>query len=100
MSVNQPDPKIPNDDNGKGLRIIGWLLLIWTAISLIWINPQQWHARFMPIVDSSCFVAGLFFVGLGYWVGSRAQREELIIERAHDLALASEDGAEQHDPAA
>ena len=98
MSVHEAEPNVPNDDNGKGLRMIGWILLIWTGISLVWVPPNQWvNHRFMPVVDAACFIAGLVFVVTGYVVAWRTPPERVLNERAHDLIAASEDGADQHD---
>jgi hypothetical protein len=97
MSVYDPEPKIPNSDSGKGLRVIGWLLLIWTGIMLVWTPPNQWVTNYMPVVTGLCFVGGIGFVIAGYVVAWRTPREEVLQERAHDLMEASEDGAIQHD---
>jgi len=71
MSVHDPEPKIPNDDNGKGLRMIGWLLL--------------------------CFVGGVFFVALGYYVGRRTPSDIELDERAHDMMMATGGAGSQND---
>ena len=87
MSVLDAEPKVPNDDNGRGLRLIGWILLIWTGISLVWIPPRQWQSSYMPMVNAACFIGGLFFVALGYYVAWRASSETELTERTHDLML-------------
>jgi hypothetical protein len=71
------------------LRLIGWVLLIWTGISLVWIPPRQWREgeSFMPLVIAACFIGGLVFLGLGYYVGWRAPSETELTERTHDLML-------------
>jgi|SRR3954454_7616677 hypothetical protein len=99
MSVNDADPRVPNDDNGKGLRLIGWLLLIWTGVSMLAIPPWNWVSRYMPVVDILCFTGGLVMLGIGYWVAGRTPSAASIIEHAHDLAEHSEDGANQYDHA-
>lgn len=87
MSVLDAEPKVPNDDNGQGLRLIGWVLLIWTGVSLVWIPPRQWQSNFMPMVNTLCFVGGIAFVALGYYVGWRSPSEMEVTERTHDLML-------------
>jgi len=101
MSVMEPEPRIPNDDNGRGLRGIGWFLLVWVVISMVWIPPNQWQGhRFMAMVVIGCGVAGILFLVTGYIVGRRTRPEEVLQEEAHDRMVASEDGADQHDAVA
>lgn len=95
MSVHDPEPEVPNDDNGKGLRMIGWFLLIWAGISVIWIPPHTWWTSWMAWVSGLCLIGGLLFVGIGYYVAWKAPSETEIGERAHDLIAASEDGSPQ-----
>ena len=97
MSVHDPEPKIPNDDNGKGLRMIGWLLLLWTGITFIWIPFHVRDANFMKWVDIGCFIGGVFFVALGYYVGRRAPSDIEVDERAHDMMMASGGAGAQND---
>ncbi len=99
MSVHDLEPKIPNDDNGKGLRMIGWLLLLWTGITFIWIPFHVRDAKFMMWVDIACFVSGVFFVALGYYVAQRAPSDVELDERAHDMMMATGAGS-QNDEAA
>jgi hypothetical protein len=99
MSVHDPEPNIPNDDSGKGLRIIGWLLLLWAGISYVWIPPHLWNTKWMPAVIGTCFVAGLFFVGIGYFVAKRSPSDIELDERAHDLMAATHSGQQNDEPA-
>jgi len=92
MSVWQPEPRIPNDDNKKGLRLIGWLLLIWTAITFVVIPKEQVHSSYMPIVRWACGLGGLFFLLLGYLVGRESHTKEQIDTEAHDMMVASHSG--------
>jgi hypothetical protein len=85
MSVLDAEPKVPNDDNGKGLRLIGWILLIWTAASMIWIPMRLWWSNFMPILNAVMFAAGLMFLGIGFYVGRRTPSETVLAERTHEL---------------
>jgi hypothetical protein len=101
MSVMEPEPRIPNDDNGRGLRGIGWFLLAWVVIAMIWIPPNQWRDQgFMAMVVIGCALAGILFLVAGYIVGRRTRPEEVLQEEAHDRIAASEDGADQHDAVA
>ena len=106
MSVYDPEPKVPNDDNGRGLRGIGWFLLFWVAVAFVWVPPTQWFSNlhgtsdYMPLVLAVCFGFGLAFVLAGMIVGRRSRSETVIQEDAHDKMLASEDGADQHDAVA
>jgi hypothetical protein len=96
MSVHDPEPKVPCDDAGKGLRMIGWFLLLWTGATLVWIpNHLRWTS-YMMWVDVICFIAGVGFVGAGYYVAWKTPDEIELDERAHDLRIASEDGCDQH----
>ena len=89
MSVLDAEPKVPNDDNGRGLRLIGWVLLIWTGISMVWIPPRQWREgeSFMPLVNAACFIGGLLFLVIGFFVGRRSPSDTELTERTHDLML-------------
>ena len=99
MSVHDPEPKIPNDDNGKGLRMIGWILLLWTGVTLIVIPFHVRNTEFMKWVDVGCFAAGIFFVALGYYVGRRTRPEIELDEITHDMMAATHSG-NQNDNAA
>lgn len=86
MSVLDAEPRVPNDDSGRGLRLIGWALLIWTGISLLWIPPRQWReTNYMPLVNAACFIGGLLFLAAGFWVGRRTPSDAELAERTHDL---------------
>jgi hypothetical protein len=106
MSVYDPEPKVPCDDNGRGIRGIGWFLLFWVAVAFIWVPPTQWFSNlhgasdYMPLVLSACFGFGVAFVIAGYVVSRRTRPEDRLQEEAHDAMLASEDGADQHDAVA
>jgi hypothetical protein len=101
MSVQEPEPRIPNDDNGRGLRGIGWFLLLWVAIGLVWIPPNQWRdAGFMARVLLGCGIAGILFLIAGFIVGRRTPPAEVLQQQAHDRIAASDDGADQHDSVA
>jgi hypothetical protein len=100
MSVYTPDPKIPHDDNSKGFRVIGFMLLIFTAFSLVVVPPNQWKSLYMPIVDTTMFIAGVWCVTYGFFLRSHRTSRASMAERAHDLMVASEDGSDQHDAVA
>ena len=106
MSVYDPEPKVPNDDNGRGIRGIGWFLLFWVARAFVWVPPSQWFSNlhgassYIPLLLATIFGFGLAFVIAGYVVGWRTRSETAIQEDAHDKMLASEDGADQHDAVA
>jgi hypothetical protein len=89
MSVLDAEPKVPNDDTGRGLRLIGWVLLIWTGVSLIWIPPRQWREgeSYMPLVNAACFIAGLAFLAWGFIAGRRSPSDIELTERTHDLMV-------------
>jgi hypothetical protein len=103
MSVHDPEPKVPNDDNGRGIRGIGWFLLFWVVVSFIWVPPGQWFSNlhgesaYIPRLLLALFVSGAAFVIAGYIVSYRSRSETSIQEEAHDKMMASEDGADQHD---
>jgi hypothetical protein len=99
MSVHDPEPKIPNDDNGKGLRIIGWILILWAGLSFIVIPPNLWNTDWMPIVNATCFIVGLLFVIGGFVVARRARPEIELDEITHDMMLATHSGHQNDDPA-
>jgi hypothetical protein len=100
MSVLDAEPKVPNDDNGRGLRVIGWTLLIWTGISLVWIPPRMWreHESYMPLVNAACFIGGLLFLAIGFMVGRREPSQTELAERTHEL-MANHEGHQNDDPA-
>jgi hypothetical protein len=56
-------------------------------------------ANFMMWVDIVCFVAGVFFVALGYHVGRRAPSDVELDERAHDMMAATGNGNQNDEPA-
>jgi hypothetical protein len=97
MSVHDPEPHIPRDDSGKGLRMIGWFLLLWTFATLVWIPSHTRWTNYMMWVDIICFMAGIGFVGAGYYVAWKTPDEIELDERAHELIAQSEDGSDQHD---
>ena len=99
MSVHDPEPKIPNDDNGKGLRMIGWFLLLWAGATLVWIPSHTRWTNWMAWVGAICFGAGLAFVGIGYWVQWKTPSEIELDERAHDLMASTHEGFQNDDPA-
>ena len=99
MSVHDPEPKIPNDDNGKGLRMIGWFLLLWAGATVVWIPPHARWTSWMAWVGAICFGAGLAFVGIGYWVQWKTPDEIELDERAHDMMAATHSGFQNDDPA-
>jgi hypothetical protein len=106
MSVYDPEPNVPNDDNGRGIRGIGWFLLFWVVVSFVWIPPSQWFSNlrrsdsYIPQLLVALAVSGIAFVIAGYIVSYRSRSETAIQEDAHDKILASEDGADQHDAVA
>ncbi len=100
MSVYERDPKIPNDDNSKGFRVIGYILLIFTAVSLVVVPPSQWHSLYMPLVDAAMFAIGVWFLTYGFLLRRHRTSKTVLAEIAHDRMVASEDGAGQHDHAA
>jgi|SwirhisoilCB3_FD_contig_71_669883_length_533_multi_2_in_0_out_0_2 hypothetical protein len=100
MSVHDPEPKIPNDDNGKGLRMIGWFLLLWTLATIVWIPFHLRWTSYMAWVDAVCFGAGLSFVGIGYWVQRKTPSDIEMNERCHDMMAATGDGQQNDEFAA
>lgn len=98
MSVLEAEPKVPNDDNGRGLRVIGWILVLWTIASMIWIPMRLWWTNFMPILNAVMFIAGLGFLGVGYYIGRRAPSAAALAERTHDL-MAGHEGHQNDEPA-
>ena len=98
MSVLDAEPKVPNDDSGRGLRLIGWILVMWTGASMIWIPARLWWTNFMPILNAMMFIAGLGFVAWGYYVGRHTPSETVLTERTHDLMLQHE-GHQNDEPA-
>ena len=99
MTVNDPEPNIPNDDTGKGLKVIGVMLVLWAGFSFMWIPPHLWMSLWMPIVDGLCLVVGLAFIIWGFWSDYKAPSEDALIERTHDLMEATHSGHQNDDPA-
>lgn len=85
MSVLDAEPKIPNDDSGRGLRVIGWILVLWTMASMIWIPMRLWWTNFMPILNAVMFFTGVSFLVWGFYVGRHTPSETVLAERTHDL---------------
>jgi hypothetical protein len=77
--------------------MIGWFLLLWTGATLVWIPLHNRFTSYMTYIDIICFVGGLLFVGIGYYVAWKTPDEIELDEKAHDLRNASEDGCDQHD---
>ena len=92
MSVYDAEPDVPNDDNGKGLRLIGWLLLIWDAITLVVIPGNQQVSSFMPGIRWALFFLGVAFVAAGYWKARHDPTKTIADERAHAMMVASRSG--------
>ena len=98
MSVYDREPKVPRDDTGKGLRVIGWMLLIWTAFSMIWVPPRVMSTRIAVIANAACFGAGVFLIALGYVVSWLTPYETSLTERTHDLMEETHSGNQLEEP--
>lgn len=94
MSVWDREPDVPNDDNGKGLRLIGWLLLIWDGISLVWVPSNQVMSSYLPSIRWTMFILGAIFVGWGFMTARREPMHARIDETAHDMMVRSHSGAQ------
>jgi hypothetical protein len=98
MSVYDREPDVPRDDTGKGLRLIGWMLLIWTAFSMIWIPPRVMSSRIAVVAHSICLGAGSLLIGVGYVVSWLAPDESGLTENTHDLMEATHSGNQLEEP--
>jgi hypothetical protein len=92
MSVHDPEPKIPNDDNGRGLKMIGWFLLLWVGITFVWIPVQNRWTSWMTGVDLICFGTGIAFLIAGYYVAAKTPTQIEMNERSHDMMAATGSG--------
>lgn len=98
MSVYEREPKIPRDDTGKGLRITGWMLLTWTAFSMVWMPARVRSTAIAVIANAACFGIGIFLVALGYVVGWLTPYETGLTESTHDLMAATHSGRQLEEP--
>ena len=98
MSVQDPEPKIPNDDTGKGLRIVGVLLLLWTLFSLIWVPPRLFWSTYWLVANGACLVTGLVLVIAGYITSWLAPSDSELSKRTHDLMECTHCGGQNDEP--
>lgn len=98
MSVHDREPKVPNDDTGKGLRVIGWMLLTWTAFSMIWVPKRVMNSPIAVVANATCFIAGIVLIALGYGLSWLAPTDVELAERTHDLMEATHSGRQLEEP--
>ena len=98
MSVHDREPKVPNDDTGRGLRVIGWMLLTWTAFSMIWVPKRVLSSPIAVVANATCFIAGVFMIAVGYGVSWLAPTDVELAERTHDLMEETHSGNQLEEP--
>ena len=98
MSVYDREPNVPRDDTGKGLRVIGWMLLAWTAFSLVWVPARVRTSTIAVVAIGGCFAVGVFLVVLGYVVSWLTPYQAELAERTHDLMHETHSGSQLEDP--
>ena len=96
MSVNDPEPKIPRDDMGKGLRVLGVMLLAWMGFSMIWAPPHA-NKSLTTTVHLALFISSLTLIAVGYIVSWFGMNESEMAERTHDL-MGTHGGAQVDGP--
>ncbi|MEO5937340.1 MAG: hypothetical protein ABIP81_09010 [Terriglobales bacterium] len=98
MSVYDREPSVPRDDTGKGLRVIGWMLLAWTAFSLVWVPARVRSSTIALLAIGSCFAVGVLLVVVGYVVGWLTPYPSALAERTHDLMQETHSGSQLEEP--
>lgn len=98
MSVYDQEPKVPRDDTGKGLRVIGWMLLVWTAFSLVWMPARVRSTPIAIIANTACLVVGIFMIVSGYVVAWLTPYSSELTERTHDLMHETHSGSQLEEP--
>ncbi len=98
MSVHDREPRVPRDDTGRGMRVIGWMLLIWTAFSLVWMPARVRGTTIAMVANATCFIAGVFLVALGYGVSWVAPTDVEMAERTHNLMEETHSGSQLEEP--
>jgi hypothetical protein len=98
MSVYDREPKVPRDDTGKGLRVIGWMLLTWTVFSLVWMPARVRTTAIAMVANAACFGIGVFLVLLGYVVSWIAPYEARLTEETHNLMEQTHSGNQLEEP--
>lgn len=98
MSVYDREPKVPRDDTGKGLRVIGWMLLIWTVFSLVWMPARVRSTTIAIVANAGCFVVGVLLIMAGYVVGWLTPSSSRLAQRTHDLMAETHGGSQLEEP--
>jgi hypothetical protein len=98
MSVYDREPKVPNDDTGKGLRVIGWMLVAWTVFSLVWMPARVRNTTVGIVANTACATVGIFLIIVGYVVGWLTPYEASLTEETHDLMVQTHGGNQLEEP--
>lgn len=98
MSVHDREPKVPRDDTGKGIRVIGWMLLTWTAFSIIWVPKRVMNSRIAVVANATCFITGVLMIAVGYLVSWLTPSESGLTERTHDVMETTHSGRQIEGP--
>lgn len=98
MSVHDREPKVPRDDVGRGLRVIGWMLLVWGIFSMIWTPARVFHTQLAMIVNAACFTGGIVLIVVGYGVSWTTRSDVELAERTHDLMEKTHSGSQLEEP--
>ena len=98
MSVYDREPNVPRDDTGKGIWIVGWMLLIWTAFSMIWVPKRVMSSQIAVIANTTCFIGGVLLIALGYLVSWFTPSVFELTERTHDLMEETHSGRQTEEP--
>ena len=98
MSVHDREPKVPRDDTGRGMRVIGWMLLIWTAFSLVWMPARVRGTTIAVVANAACFIGGVILLVIGYGVSWATPPETELAERTHNLMETSHSGSQLEEP--
>ncbi len=97
MSVNDPEPKIPRDDVGKGLRVLGVMLIAWMGFSMIWAPPHA-SKSLTTTIHLALFIGGLTLIAVGYLISWLGMDQEEMAERTHDGMKSTHSGAQVDGP--
>jgi hypothetical protein len=98
MSVHDREPRVPNDDTGRGLRVLGWMLVVWAVFSMIWAPPRVFSTRIAMLANAACFIGGMILVVIGYGMSWLAPTDVELAERTHQMMEATHSGNQLEAP--
>ena len=98
MSVHDREPRVPKDDTGRGLRVVGWMLLVWSIFSMIWVPPRVFGSRIAVIANAACFIGGVVLIVIGYGVSWGSPNDAELAQRTHDLMTETHSGNQLEEP--